>query len=173
MYKIGVIGHSPEHFSDRRSVQQAVGKLIDSLGLQYGESEVVFNIAGETGVGLWAARESLDRVYRYHLFLPYSLEDTCQHWYDEQKSELDMSFKHAYSLTTCYQDTKWDDKSYELLIDDSNFIVCFWIGRKQGKTYDAIKYALSTNKLALNGLDGLKLITNADMRKTSGKRRKK
>ncbi|KKN00415.1 hypothetical protein LCGC14_1138030 [marine sediment metagenome] len=173
MYKIGIIGHSPDHFSDRQSVQRTVVRTIDRLGLQYGESEVVFNIAGEIGIGLWASSECLNRIYKYHLFLPYSLEDTCQHWYDDQKSTLDMNFKHAYSLTTCYPNTEWADKSYELLIDDSNFVVCFWTGRKQGKAYDAIRYALRTNKLALHGLDELKLITNIDVKKTSGKRRNK
>jgi len=161
MYKIGIIGHSPEHFgAEEAYVRRVLGRTIDSLGFQYGESDVVFNIVGDIGVGLWSAEECLDREYKFHLFLPYPVEETSQHWYDSQKDHLRKCYGRAFSITTCYQDTSWTDRSYELLVDDSNFIVCFWTGRGDGKTYDAIKYALHKNKLALSGFDDLKLVTN-------------
>jgi len=163
MYKIGIIGHGPEYYSEPDHILLAIENIIDLLGFQYGES-TVFNVAGETGVGLWSAEIAFNRKIKYHIFLPYTFEQTCEHWYEEQKNILIKCCNRAFSITSCYPDKKHIDDSYKFLVDDSNFIICYWIGKKQGKTFEAIKYALETNKLVLNGLDDLKLITNLDIK---------
>lgn len=165
MYKIGIIGHSAEHFTDSDNVRSIIERTIELLGYQYKKDQLIFSIVGETGVGLWAAQLSFDLGYKYHMFLPYPLEQTHQHWYDDQKNSLVKYCNSAYSLTTCRADSSEEDMAHKLLIDESNFTICFWIGKKQGKTYDAIKHAHKSNKLILNGLEELKLITNLDTKK--------
>ena len=94
--------------------------------------------------------------YKYHLFLDRPIEQTGLEWYDEQRDRLQVCYNAAYSITMM-------PEGYKSLVDDSNFIICFWAGNKQGQTYSAIRYALSVGKLVLNGLDELKLITNKDI----------
>jgi uncharacterized phage-like protein YoqJ len=165
MYKIGIIGHSLEHFKDHDSVQSAIRRTIDLLGYQYGIADVVFAVHGNVGVGMWAAQAAYELGYKYHMFLPYPIENTYKHWYEDQRQALVMSCNNAYSITTCRANDQFDDESRELLIDESNFTICFWVGKRQGKTFNAIKYAHSKNKLILNGSDELKLITNASIKK--------
>ena len=177
MYKIGIIGHSPEHFSnpEPEDVRGIIGRTIEVLYFQYGEG-VIFNIAGEIGVGLWAAEECLNQNarYKYHMFIPYPLETMSQDWYKYQVELLNECYNKAYSITVCGQMKGNIEKheTYKRLIDDSNFIICFWIGKRQGKTFEAIKYALSVNKMVLNGLDQLRLITNKDIMKFKNSRKK-
>jgi len=164
MYKIGIIGHGPERFDDLQKVQRLVGNTIDLLGFQYGgEDDVVFNIKGSIGVGLWSAEECIDRDYRYHLFLPYSAKKTSKHWYDDQQRQLLNQYNRAYSLTICNPDRTGNVEAYEYLTDNSNFVVCFWNGIKQGKTANTIEYAIDNNKIVLNAMNDLKLVTKRDL----------
>lgn len=165
MYKIGIIGHGPERLEDPDKVQRLVGYTIDLLALQYGEDEIVFNIRSSIGVGLWATEECIDRDYKYHLFLPYSVEKTSEHWYEDQQQTLLNQYQRAYSLTICNPDSHGSENEHKQLIDNVNFVVCFWRGIKQGETASAIRYALENNKLVVNAMNDLKLVTNLDFRK--------
>lgn len=167
MYKIGIIGHSPEHFSFCEETIKNIEDVIGLLSFQYGQdnNSVIFNILGEIGTGIWAAKYIRDSaVSKYHMFLPYSQEIVSKDWYDEQKVELTELYNKAYSITICNQPWAYALKN---LVDDSNFVVCFWTGKKQGNTFHAIEYALKSNKMVLHGLNGLKLITNDDIKKST------
>ena len=166
MYNIGIIGHSPEHFKqDHETIRRAVGHTIDLLVNQYGEDEIVFNIIGDIGVGLWAALHCLNEGYKYHLFLQYPEKDTSQHWYSDQANDLRMCYDGCFALSigSPVPDAE-EKKEYHTLVDISNFIICFWIGKKQGKTFDIIKHAIEVGRPVLHGFDNLRLITNADIR---------
>ncbi|MFA5023363.1 MAG: SLOG family protein [Patescibacteria group bacterium] len=167
MYKIGIIGHSPENFSipSKETVKNMINDTISLLASQY-NTDVIFNIIGEIGVGLWAVEEVLNikGAHKYHIYLPFTQEITSEDWYDEQKELLKKGCDNARSITICNsKKTPQDEQPYRPLIQDSNFIIYFWNGKKQGKTFDAIKYALETNKMALNALNDLKLITNKNI----------
>ena len=161
MYKIGIVGSGPEHLMEHDKIQRTAGRIIDHLGCQYGENDVVFGVEAKIGMGLWAADECIVRDYKYHLFLPYDLDTTYEHWYDEQKDTLKNQYNKAHSLTICNQ-----DNAYRPLIDTSRFVVVFWAGNKNSNTCEAIKYALEHNKIVLDGLHGLQLMTNKDVRKS-------
>jgi len=166
MYKIGIIGHGPERLDDPDKVQRLIGLTIELLGFQYGEDDVVFNIQGAIGVGLWAAEACIEQGFKYHLFLPYSVEETSKHWYYDQQQRLLNQYNNAYSLTICKPDElTGEDFVHKSLIDQSNFVVFFWQGMKQGKTANAVKHAFSVNKLALNAMQNLELITARDFKR--------
>ena len=168
MYKIGIIGSGPERFGDRKEVKRSIAQTIEVLGSQYGRDQLVFNIRADVGVGLWAAQRCLEDEFRYSLFLPFSLQKTSEHWFESQRQTLANQYLRAHSLIISQPDLKKDkkDDSYDLLIDDSNFLVCFWDGAKHSCVYDAIKTALSHNRMVLDGFNDLKLMTNKDIRKT-------
>jgi len=44
------------------------------------------------------------------------------------------------------------------LVDSSDFLLAFWVGKKRGGTFNAIKYALDQSKLVYNGLNNNSLI---------------
>lgn len=167
MYRIGIVGHTPEHFQEPEATSRAVGRTMDLISYQY-DNEVVYNIPGNIGVGLWAANKCLEEPYRYHLFLPFPLDITATHWYDEQKEQLTKAFSYAYALSvmeTEQTSTNISNMVNEHIVDNSNFIIAFWMGKKQGHTFEAIEYALDNNKLVLNAFKDLRLITNNDTRK--------
>ena len=170
MYKIGIIGHSPEHFSvpSSEDVQRSIGRTIDLLSYQYGgdDNKVLFNIVFETGVGLWAAEAAIEQDRNYHLFMPQPFEQMVDNWLDEQRDSATKCFHNAYSITIC----NWPANvaytaAYDAVVVDSNFTICYWIGKKQGHTYDAITYGLTQNKMMLDGIHDLKLITNEDIKR--------
>jgi hypothetical protein len=169
MYKIGIIGHSPEHFSvpSQEDVQRIIGRTIDLLSFQYGGADkVLFNIVCETGVGLWAADLAFQQQYKYHLFLPFPFENISEGWLDEQTDLGRKCFANAKSITICNMPGATSYLSpFKQVVDESNFTICYWIGKKQGKTFDAIDHALNNNKMVLDGLHELKLLTNEDLKR--------
>lgn len=168
MYRVGIVGHTIEHFLDPDAAKRLICRTMDTLSYQY-DNQIVYNIPGNIGTGLWAANKCLEESYKYHLFCPFPLETTIEHWYDDQKEDLTRAFSYAYALSVMETERKSvniGNMVNERIVDDSNFVVAFWMGKKQGHTFETIKYALESNKLILNGCKNLRLITNNDLRKS-------
>ena len=53
MYKVGIVGHGPEEFSDHNRIERKIFKTLDLLKFQYGQ-DLIVNIGSEIGVGQWA-----------------------------------------------------------------------------------------------------------------------
>ena len=183
MYKIGIIGHNPEDFIDQDNATRSIDRVIELLFHQYGRmnqsldndgifynhnTSLVLNILGNVGAGIWAGKACKKHGVKYHLFLPFPHETTSQFWYESQKAELNDLFLSSYETSTQSFDQDEGsafDSANAALVDNSNFVVAFWEHKRIGKTFDAIKYALSTSKLVLDGMNDLKLITNSDLQK--------
>ena len=161
MHKIGIIGHSPEHFSDNNLTKRCVEQTIDLLLFQYGHDDVLFNIVGEIGIGLWASEFCLKNNIKYHLYIPFVAEETSKHWFNDQKEVLKECLSKAYAITISnpVRTNDFSEKEFKQMVDDSIFLVCFWNGKKQGRTYDSINYAMNSSKLVISAFDGLKLVT--------------
>lgn len=174
MYKIGILGHGPEQFSDKEAVQASIHRTLTLLSWQY-PKDMVFAVGSEIGVEHWAIEQCLAEGFKYHIYLPSSPIHVSEHWYTEQQQNLERYFKKADCVSIAMREMNHeaDQESYKQLINGCNFLVAFWAGKKQGRTADAIRYALSVNKLTLNGLNDLKLITNNDFakRKISNERK--
>ena len=166
MYRIGIIGPGPERIADHDKMIRNIGLTIDLLVYQYDNDDAgtIFNIGSNIGVDHWAIDYCLNNGIKYHIHMPALPAKVSEHWYNYQRDNLDRFFNHARATTVCTSELSSGAiyESDQNLIDNSNFVVCFWLGIKQGRTANAIKYALSTNKLMLNGLSELKLITNND-----------
>lgn len=163
-----MFGHSPEHYCElSTNIFSTIGRTMDILNYQYGQ-DLVFNLIGEPGAGICSIKNCLMKGLKYHLYVPCLKDKVLQASYltEEQKQDLAHGFDNAYNLTISGP-TKNDyyiqnQQCFTEAIDHANFSICFWVGKKQGMTYDCIKYAHKNNKLILNGLDDLKLITNQD-----------
>lgn len=165
MYRIGIVGHTPEYIPNPDTVKTKINHVMDLIRYQYGE-DLVFNIAGDIGVSEWAANTCIERKYRYHFFLPYPVEDMENLWYPEQLQAVENHFRTAWATTISFpryvHGASLELQNYQHLVDASAFVICFWKGMKAGITADTIRYALSQHKLVVNGLDDLKLITAKD-----------
>lgn len=163
MYKVGVVGHTPDVFG--QAADRRVQGALDTLSFQYGEG-LVYNISVNIGVGLWAAKHCLDTNKKYHLFLPYLPEVLSEHWYDKQKEDLDRVYKYADALSIIKPTTDdgrgfFDNTVNEHIVENSNFTIVFWDGRKQGHTYDTIEYSFKNNRMVIDGFT-MKIVTKED-----------
>jgi hypothetical protein len=167
MHSIGLIGHRSGNFHSNEEISKSkIVNVLEILSFQYGK-DLILNVDGETGVGHFAIQEARGLDIKYHIFLPGPVETVGKDWFDRQKQNLDLYFKNSYSTTIASskcsaQSEKQRDHD---LVDCSSFLICFWDGCRQGRTFDIIKYSLATNKLVLNGLDDLKMISNIDIKK--------
>lgn len=163
MYRIGIVGHTPDIFV--HAEEERVKETLDILSFQYGD-ELVYNISVNIGVGLWAAKHCLATDKKYHLFLPYLPDVLSEHWYQEQKDELESVYNYADALSVIKPTTEdkrgfFDNTVNEHIVENSNFTMVFSDGRKQGHTYDTIQYSFENNRMVIDGFT-MKIITKED-----------
>jgi hypothetical protein len=167
MHNVGIIGHRAGNFHiDEKQLKAKIQEALEILSFQYGD-ELCLNVDGETGVGFFVMRAANELNIKYHIFLPCPIEFVGRDWFDSQKQELGLYFKKAHSTTTISsKPSAANEKDRDqCLVSCSSFLICFWEGCRQGRTFGAIKQALTTNKLVLNGLNELKLVSNMDLKK--------
>ena len=162
MIKIGIIGNSPEYFSDHNTVMRNIQNAIDTMYFHH-KSDVVFNILGNIGVGEWAANVCLEKNIKYHIFLPSMPETLQELWFEDQVKQLVEHFKMSWAATIISPHNgnieEHIDRAYENIVSQSDFILAFWNNMKQGHEYSAIKNAVENHKTVLNAMEDLKLIT--------------
>lgn len=167
MYRIGILGHSTDQFVEPEGAKRLVEQTIDVINYQYDSEDLVFNIAAEAGVGEWASKFCLDNHIKYHMFLPFPIGEVKDMLLDEQYKSLKHCFDYSWETTVSFSEP--DSVQIQLeannkwLVSDSDFVMYFWNGMKQGPLYDSIKHALKNNILSINGMKDRKLITNEDL----------
>lgn len=167
MHHVGIFGHKFENLKDQEKDIRKLQESIELLKYQYCSS-IVLNLGGERGLELMAGDYCVNQNIKYHLFLPQKPEVFIdQTWYDHQNNMFNKQLLNATSITICsssnIRDASIDSNRDNLLIQNSNFLIAFWNGRKIGRTYDMIWSSLSNNKIVLNGFDELKLLTSQDL----------
>ena len=173
---IAITGHRPDDFLKSHytleSAKTNIEDIIVALKRQYGE--VSFNVGGALGVDQWAADACIKHGIPYHLYLPFMPKIQTKYWKKEDKDCLNEQIKNAKSLTICdpsgitYDEKykfaeKYQDRN-EAMVDNCNIVVAFWLGKRRGGTYNCIKYALKQSKQAFNGLDGLNIICEQNLK---------
>jgi uncharacterized phage-like protein YoqJ len=162
MHKIGIIGHSAEYFPEKEPIKQIIENTISLINFQYGEN-LLINLDGNIGVSHWVADVCLTLGIKYHLFLPSPPEEVYKYWYEGQQQDLSKYFGSSWANTICSPKYNKSNNNV-LLVDSSSFVICFWMGKRQGSTFDCIEYCLQTNKLVMNGLNDLKMLTSDDLK---------
>lgn len=180
MHKIAVIGNRPENIRtvDIDNLRFKIDSAIELLSWQYSHEQFMFNMVGERGVCQWAIEKCIKEQlgdpsgFRYHLFLPFMADETSKFWYDDQKQFLLTAFENASATTIVFPTLGYNPdvlvEAEKAAIKNSSFVLAFWSGQKQGKTYQAMQYAMRTNKLVLDGLRDLRMITKHTLRKGVG-----
>ena len=163
MYKVGIIGHrAGTYHVEAEILQSRIKGVLEVLKYQYG-NDLMINIGGgssEADTNALVGKTCRELGIKYSMFLisPISNDDV---------SILLNNYRNASGVTIRSSEyiKEYDIEVSERLIDDSNFIICFWEGKKTGRTFDLIKYALKKSRIVLNGFDELKLLTNIDLKR--------
>lgn len=139
MVKIGITGHRPE----RLKALTQIGKLTDWLDLQFYEHAdkdfiLITGMAG--GVDQIAACEALlygGRIWCYYPYRrkSYDLED-----YLNSKADK-IRYEYESYQPQCYIERD------RRIVDDCDVLFAIWDGKKNGGTWQTIKYAREKGKM--------------------------
>jgi len=168
---ITITGHRPDTFLQSHiSEYLAKKKISDVLGglkRQYGK-DLSFNIGGAIGVDQWAGTACVEQDINFKLYLPFIPKVQSKYWKKEDVEALNLLIENANSLTIVDPSGNYNVYRYEernrLMVDNSTFVVAFWLGKKKGGTFNCIKYALNKSKFVAHGFDNLRLLFNEDLK---------
>lgn len=174
MIYIAVTGHRPDsflvsHYSNDM-INKIVGDIVSAFKREH-KDELIFNLGGAIGIDQWVGAACIEQNIPYVLYLPFHPDVQSKFWKEDQKQELERQIKHASgiviinpNISAPYEVYNYQKRN-EKMIDESNFVVAFWVGKKTGGTYNAIKYGLKRSKFVLNGLNELKPLFKEDLSK--------
>lgn len=170
--RIAITGHRPDsfivsHYKPSHIIRIA-NDLVYNLKREFGD-DLSFNIGGAIGVDQWVGMACIEHNVHYHMFLPFFPEVQAKYWNSIQKKELDRQLRYASGIDISDMSYKYLPQMYQVrnqkMIDSANFLVAFWVGKKRGGTYNAIKYALKCSKFVYNALNNRYPINDVDLEK--------
>ena len=163
MVRVSITGHRPDPFLvshyKTEAVERLAGDVACALKREYG-SELYLNLGGAIGADQWMGAAAIEQGIRFGLFLPFLPQIQAKFWSEGQRNELDRQMKAASCITIVDSSGQYDVARYHerdrLMVDQGDFIVAFWGGRRRGGTFETMRYALSKSKFVLNAMDGLR-----------------
>ena len=157
---VGVTGHRPHKFKHADFAKTMCDDAVVIMKRHYGDT-LCFNLGGCIGADQWVGESCIANSVKYNLFLPFPAEIQAEHWYDKQRDELLKQVSLCQSLNIAGPVYKIENYLIRdrLIVDSSDFIVCFWEGAKFGGTYETIKYAVTNSKIVLNAMNDLSMVT--------------
>jgi uncharacterized phage-like protein YoqJ len=169
--KIAITGHRPDAFLVSHYSFETVERIADDtvcvFKREFGD-DLVFNLGGAIGTDQWVGKACLEHNVKFNLYLPFLPEVQMKYWGEEQKGELKRQIASANGIEIIdpsgqYNISKYQERNVKM-IDDSNIVIAFWVGKRAGGTYNAIKYANSQSKFVFNALDNYTLIFKNDIK---------
>jgi hypothetical protein len=167
MIKIAVTGHRPDAFIQSHYSTEEIKRIADNIVCAFKreyKDDLTFNLGGAIGADLWVGEACINNEVPFVLYLPFHPDVQTKYWSLEQKKELErqMSKSCGINIVDPNQNTEYKVANYFIrnmnMIDDANFVVAFWVGKKRGGTYNAMLYGLNSSKFVFNALDELKPI---------------
>ena len=170
MAQVCITGHRPDsfivsHYSED-AVRRLAGDVACVLKREYG-SELTLNLGGAIGADQWMGAAAIEHGVKFGLFLPFLPQIQSRYWTNDQRQELDRQLRAASRITVMDSLGKYDVAKYHerdrMMVDEADFVVAFWVGRRRGGTFETMKYALSKSKFVLNAMDGLRPVFKQDL----------
>ena len=167
MIKISVLGHSPDSFPDIKSIAFDIDNAIEIIKLQHAqEKDITFLLNCDPGIGQWVCNAITEKELPYEVYLTSAPEEASFYWSEEQQTQLFWQLKKAKALHICCLDNSFESRIIrdKQMIDESQWVLAFWISKHQGETFQSIQYAVSNGKIVYNGIGRLKLIDSDELR---------
>ena len=172
MVRICITGHRPDSFLVSHYSVEVVRRMADDLACalkrEYGDG-LHFNLGGAVGADQWMGAAALEHGIKYSLFLPFLPQVQARFWSVEQRDELDRQMRGATRIVVVDSTGEYSVGKYferdRMMVDEGDFVVSFWVGRRRGGTFRTMEYALSQSKLVLNAMDGLRPVFRQDLDK--------
>ena len=161
MIKIAVFGHSPDAFSDAKSLAHNIDNAIAVIKRQHGEEkDFKFLLNCEPGANQWFCNELIQQGIPYEVYLSSPPDETSKYWSDEQQTRFlwQLSGSTAVHVFGVDNSPEFRIKRDRKAVDDSQWVLVFWTKKHQGFTYRAMEYAIKSNKIVYNGIDKLTLV---------------
>lgn len=175
MRTVCITGHRPDSFLVSHYEVDVVRRIVDDIACvlqrEYGE-ELQFNLGGAIGTDQWMGASAIKHGIRYKLYLPFHPSVQARYWNAAQREELDRQMRYAAGIMIADPASGRDEALRDfsayfqrdrMMVDDSDFVVGFWVGRRRGGTFETMKYALKQSKLVFNGMDRLRLLFRHDL----------
>lgn len=165
MIKISVLGHSPDAFPDVKSISYAIDNSIHLIQRQHNfEKDFVFLLNGNPGVGQWFCNFLTEKQLPYEMYLPTAPELLELYWSDAQVEQFYSQLNKAKAIHVFGVDNDYPSciKRDKAMIDASQWVLVFWNGKHQGFTYNAMEYAIKSNKIVYNAFDGRFVLLSKD-----------
>lgn len=170
--KITISGHRPDTFLQSHYplglAKEQISGVISGLYRQYNKG-LMFNIGGALGADQWATQACIEQNIPFCLYLPFPFEKHTYYWEKDQKDELNYFLRRASQVHIISPEGSYNPQNYqvrnEAMVDNSMFLVAFWLGKRRGGTYNCMKYALEKSKFVANGFDDLRLLFSQDLEK--------
>lgn len=172
--KIAITGHKPDTFLISHYSLDTVIRIANNTVCIFDrefKNDLVFNIGGIIGADQYVGMGCIEHGVKFKLYLPSHPTYHSKYWNTEQRSELNRQLGYASGIEIIEPNTKleYDIKIHQerniRMVDDANFVVAFWVGRKYGDTFDTMEYALSQSKFVFNALDNNRPIFKDDLKK--------
>lgn len=173
MVRIAITGHRPDAFLVSHYTPETIMRIADDLVVQLQREykhDLCFNLGGAIGVDQWMGAACIAHEVKFHLYLPFHPSVQAKYWSDEQKGELDRQMKYAAGINIVepnpevpYNVALYQERNKKM-VDDSNFTIAFWVGKKRGGTVNAIKYSLQQSKFVLNAMNELRPLFREDVK---------
>ena len=172
MRVIAVTGHRPDAFLqshyDLDTIKRIANDTMWILKNEY-KDELEFCLGGAIGADQYMGAAAISHNVRFRLFLPFMPEIQAKFWHKADKLELDRQLQHAAGISIVDPGGVYNISNYHKrdrqMVDESDFVVAFWTGKKQGGTFQTIKYALSKSKFVLNALNEMRPIFSRDLKR--------
>lgn len=170
MRSVCITGHRPDSFLVSHYKSDTVRRIVDDIACvlqrEYGD-ELRLNLGGAIGTDQWMGSSAIKHGIRYKLYLPFHPSVQARYWTAVQREELDRQMRHATGIVIADPSGEYNVARYHerdrMMVDDSDFVVAFWVGRRRGGTFGTMKYALRQSKLVHNGMDRLRLLFSYDL----------
>lgn len=136
------------------------------LKREYGD-ELQLNLGGAIGIDQMMGAAAIEHEIRYVLYLPFKPEIQAKYWKPKQRAELDRQMSRAAGITIVNPNEEYHPRWYHerdrLMVNEADFTVGFWVGRRQGGTFETMKYSLRQSKMVVNAMDRMRLVFKQDL----------
>lgn len=160
--KIAISGHRPDSFLVSHYSPESIIRIANDIVCIFQrefDDKLLFNLGGAIGVDQWVGKACMEQNVKYHMFLPFRPEIQAKYWNNDQRKELDRQLKHASGIHISNPSEFFIPDLYQegnkKMVDNADFLVAFWVGKRKGGTYNAMQYALSQSKFVFNAINKL------------------